>query len=173
MQRKSSLISVLLLAIPMVANAEVNSIKPGLWEVTTTSELLGLASQIPPSKMKDLDNLAKEYGFEMPAIQNGAAKSNACITQEMANQKVLPDSFQTQVGCVVKNVTHNGNSYRADYVCENPQLKGNGSAQGTLTTPESFTGSTTFSGVVQGAPVSDQADVIGKWISTDCASAKR
>ena len=69
--------------------------RPGLWEITTTSDLLNFASQIPPDQMKNLDALAKEYGFDMPVIQNGAAKSNTCITPEMANHKVVPDSFQT------------------------------------------------------------------------------
>ena len=144
--------------------------RPGLWEVTTTSKLLSLVSQIPPDQMKNIGDFAKEYGFDMPAIQNGAAKSNVCITKEMSEQKVLPDSFQTQAGCIVKNVTHNGNSYQANFVCDNAQFNGNGVAEGVFTTQESFTGTTTFNGTVQGNPISDKADIAGKWLNSSCES---
>lgn len=150
------------------ANAADNVMRPGLWEVTTTSKLLGLVSQVPPEQMKDLGDLAKQYGLEMPEIQNGAAKSNACITQEMADQKVLPDSFQGQAGCTVKNVSRTGNHYQADYVCDNAQFSGSGKAEGTFTSLESFVGKTTFSGTVQGNPINDQANITGRWVSNNC-----
>lgn len=152
-----------------VLNAADNVMRPGLWEVTTTSKLLNLVSQMPPEQMKDLGDLARQYGFDMPDIQNGAAKSNACITQEMADKKVLPDSFQAQAGCTVKNVSRNGNRYQADFVCNNEQFTGSGKAEGTFTSPESFTGTTTFSGTVQGNPISDQANINGRWVRNDCA----
>ncbi|HBA09247.1 MAG TPA: DUF3617 domain-containing protein, partial [Methylotenera mobilis] len=61
-------------------NAADVSIKPGLWEVTTTSDLLNFASQIPAAQMDNLNALAKEYGFDVPEIKNGAAKSTTCMT---------------------------------------------------------------------------------------------
>lgn len=146
--------------------------RAGLWEITTTSDLLNFASQIPPDQMKNLDALAKEYGFEMPTIQNGAAKTTTCITPEMANQKVVPDSFQTPAGCVVKSVTRNGNSYHAEYVCDNSQIKGNGIADGTFTSMETFTGQTVFNGTVQGTPINETADISGKWLNSACGETK-
>lgn len=146
--------------------------RPGLWEITTTSDLLNFASQIPLDQMKNLEALAKEYGFDMPAIQNGAAKSNTCIAPEMASQKVVPDSIQTPAGCVVKSVSRSGNSYHADYVCDNSQIKGTGSADGTLTSVESFTGRTIFNGAVQGTPINETADITGKWLSSNCGDIK-
>lgn len=151
-----------------LAQAADNVMRPGLWEVITTSKLLGLVSQIPPDQIKDLGDLAKEYGLEMPEIQNGAAKSNACITQEMADQKVLPESFQAQAGCTVKNVTRTGNHYQADFVCDNAQFSGSGKAEGTFTTLESFVGKTTFNGTVQGNPINDQANITGHWVRNNC-----
>ncbi|WP_020166698.1 MULTISPECIES: DUF3617 domain-containing protein [Methylotenera] len=159
-------------ALATTANAAENSMKPGLWEVTTTSNLLSLASQIPPDQMENINQLAKEYGFEMPAIQNGAAISNACVTQEMANKKLMPSSFQEQAGCKVNKATQNGNSYRVEFICKNPQLDGSGVAEGTFTNAESFTGQTVFNGTVQGSPIKDQANMSGKWVSASCGNSK-
>lgn len=170
----ASQFSLTLISIAFItsAHAAETSMKPGLWEVTTTSNLLTLASQIPPEQMESINDLAKEYGFEMPAIQNGAAKSNACITQEMANKKLMPSSFQEQAGCKVNKATQTGNSYRVEFVCKNPQLDGNGVAEGTFTNAESFTGQTVFNGTVQGNPIKDQANMSGKWVSASCGNVK-
>lgn len=160
------------LSLAVSANSAETPMKPGLWEVTTTSNLLSLAAQIPPDQMENINQLAKEYGFEMPAIQNGAAKSNACITQEMANKKIMPSSFQEQAGCTVNKATQNGNSYRVEFVCKNPQLDGSGVAEGTFTNTENFTGQTVFNGTVQGNPIKEQANMSGKWVGTNCGSTK-
>lgn len=160
------------LSLAVSANSAETPMKPGLWEVTTTSNLLSLAAQIPPDQMENINQLAKEYGFEMPAIQNGAAKSNACITQEMANKKIMPSSFQEQAGCTVNKATQNGNSYRVEFVCKNPQLDGSGVAEGTFTNTENFTGQTVFNGTVQGNPIKEQANMSGKWVGANCGSTK-
>jgi hypothetical protein len=154
------------------ANCADISIKPGLWEITTTSDLLIFASQIPPDQMKSLNELAKEYGFDAPEIQDGAAKSTTCVTPEMAKQKILPGSFQDQAGCTINKVTQNGNNYRVEFVCANPELNGNGTAEGTFTNAETFAGITTFNGSIQNNPVNEQANVNGKWIASSCENTK-
>ena len=154
------------------ANPAETLMKPGLWEMTTTSYLLSLAAQIPPDQMENINQLAKEYGFEMPAIQNGAVKSNACITPEMASKKIMPSSFQEQAGCTVNKATQNGNSYRVEFVCKNPQLDGSGVAEGTFINTENFTGQTVFNGTVQGSPIKEQANMSGKWLGANCGDTK-
>ena len=85
----------LLMALHMGAHAAENKMqmKPGLWEMSASSELLNLVEQIPPNQMQNLSNLAKQYGFDMPKIQNGAATSKVCITPEMAAQNIPPVSY--------------------------------------------------------------------------------
>jgi hypothetical protein len=154
------------------ANSAENNMRPGLWEMTTTSDLLKLVPLIPPDQMQNLMNLAKQQGFDVPQIQNGAATSRVCITQEMADQKNPPDFYQSQAGCTVKNAIHIGNKYKLDFVCASSRLKGNGTAEGTFLSPESFTGRTEFDGVVQGNPVNENADISGRWIGASCAAVK-
>lgn len=154
------------------ANAAEINMRPGLWEITTTSDLLRLVPEIPPDQLQNLMDLAKQNGFDIPPIQNGAATSNTCITQEMADQKTLPVFYQNQLGCSAKNATRTGNKYRLDFVCASAQLQGNGTAEGTLTSREGFSGRTAFDGVAQGIAVKEQAAVSGRWISSSCEAAK-
>jgi hypothetical protein len=146
--------------------------RPGLWEVNTTSNLLNYASQMSPEQMQGLKDMAKEYGLEVPEIQNGTAKSYTCITPEMAKEKLLPDSFQNQMGCAVNKITHAGNQYYMEFTCDNPQVKGNGTADGTFTSAESFVGKTNFKGLAQGIQVNEQAEITGKWSSASCENAR-
>lgn len=162
----------LVLALALSASnvfAAEHNMRPGLWEMTTTSDLLRLIPQISPDQMQNLMQLAKQNGFELPQIQNGAAISKVCITQEMANQKNLPIFVQNQAGCSPKNARRSGNKYSLDFVCTGSQLNGNGTASGTFTSAESFSGRSEFTGMAQGNPVNEHADVNGRWVSASCA----
>lgn len=146
--------------------------RPGLWEIATTSDLLLFVPHIPSAQMKNIQDLAHEYGFDMPQIENGAAISKVCITPEMASQQVLPNFYQTQAGCASKKATRNGNSYQVEFSCDGADLKGNGVAEGRLTSAETFTGQSKFTGTVQGSPVNEKADISGKWLNANCAEVK-
>ena len=154
------------------ANAAETNIRPGLWQITTSSDLLKLAPHIPADQMQSIKDLASEYGLEMPQIENGAAISQTCITQEMANQKALPNFYNAQLGCTSKNATRNGNNYKTDFVCTSADLKGSGTATGTITGPAAFTGQTNFTGEAQGNPVNEKADINGQWINASCGVVK-
>ena len=171
---RKTLIGLTLIAplLASIANADETNMRPGLWQITTSSDLLRLAPHIPADQMQNIKDLAKEYGLEMPQIENGAAISQTCITQEMVNQKTLPNFYNTEFGCTSKNATRIGNSYKVDFVCANTDLKGSGTAAGTITSPESFTGQTNFAGEAQGNPVKEKADINGKWINASCGAVK-
>jgi hypothetical protein len=151
-----------------LAHASGNSVRPGLWEVTTTSMLLALVPRIPPDQMQQLSDLAKQYGLEIPRIENGAATSRVCITQEMANHEI-PSYFHVhQTGCSVKNATRSNNSYKMDLVCTGSPVKGTGRGKGSFSTPERFSGWTVFTGTMQDRPFNEHADTSGRWIGASC-----
>lgn len=154
------------------ASGVENSMRPGLWEMTTTSDLLKLVPHIPPDQMQRLLGLAKQYGVDIPQIKNGAATSRTCITQAMAEQKKFPDFYQRHAGCSTSNASHTGNRYQVDYACNGPQVSGSGSAEGVFTTTETFSGRSTFAGTVQGATIDERADIKGRWISASCSAGK-
>lgn len=154
------------------AHAAEDSMRLGLWQITTTSDLLRLVPHLPPDQMQSIKDLAKDYGLEMPQVENGAAISQTCITQEMVDQKTLPNFYNAELGCTSKNATRSGNNYKVDFVCTSADLKGNGTAEGTITTAKAFTGRTNFSGEAQGNPVNERADINGKWINASCGAVK-
>lgn len=153
-------------------NADPNQIRPGLWEVTTTSELLNLVPHIPPDTMQQLTVLAKQYGLVMPEIRNKAALSHICITPSMAAQDIPTYFYDGQSGCEVKNATRNGNRFYIEMVCNNTQFQGNGAAEGVFTGPESFSGHTEFDSIVMGAPVHATAETHGRWMGERCTVAQ-
>ena len=154
------------------ANTVETNLRAGLWQITTTSDLLRLAPHVPPEQMKNIKDLANEYGFELPRIENGAAISQACITQEMATQKTLPNFYQSQLGCTSKQAGRDGNNYKVDFVCASDELKGNGTATVTITNPKAFIGQTNFIGQAQGNAVNENADISGKWLNASCGAVK-
>lgn len=149
-------------------NADQSPIRPGLWEVTTTSELLNLVPHIPPDTMQQLTDLARQYGLVMPKIQNKAAISHVCITPAMAAQEIPSYFFDGQSGCTVKNAMRNGNRFQVEMACNNAQFQGNGTAEGMFTSPETFSGHTEFDSLVMGAPVHATAETNGRWIGENC-----
>ncbi len=146
--------------------------RPGLWEVTTTSDLLRLVPAIPPDQMQRLMNLARQNGVDLPQINNGAATSRACISPAMAARQTLPILYQHQAGCSTRNATRDGNQYRLEFVCSSANVKGKGKAQGTVNNAESFAGQTAFEGTVQGTPVNEHADISGRWLEANCGAVK-
>ena len=149
-----------------------NVIRPGLWETNTTSDLLKLVPSIPPDQMQNLMNLAQQHGIDMPKIQNGAASARICITPEMAAKKIVPGLFQNQSGCSVSHTVRDGNRYIIDYSCANANVTGKGKAEGSFSSPEKFSGRTTFDGVVRGNPIVQQAESTGSWLSASCGAVK-
>lgn len=164
----------LLTAIGLLPFAEAaeSAIRPGLWEVSTTSDLLLLAPYIPPDQMTALQGLAKEYGVDMPHIENGAATAKTCITPEMAKANIIPGAYQSQWGCTVKKAVNNANRYQLEYQCASAEVSGTGIVEGTFTTPSTFTGQTTFNGTVQGNPLNERAGISGQWLNADCGNIK-
>lgn len=154
------------------AHSADNNMRPGLWQITTTSDLLILVPHLPPEQMQGIKDIATEYGLDMPQIENGAAISQMCMTQQMVDEKTLPNFYNVELGCSSKNATRSGNQYKTSFVCASAELNGNGTAEGTITSPQTFTGQTNFTGTAQGNPVNEQADVSGKWINANCGAVK-
>ena len=168
-------VSVVLMTATADAAAQASAeivMRPGLWEVSTTSPLLKLVPQISPDQMAKLRQLAGQYGVGMPDISSGAATGKVCVSPTMAQQNILPGLDQARSGCRSHNARRNGSHYQAEVTCANEKFSGRGIAQGDFTTTESFTGRSTFQGTVQGIAVDEHAETSGRWISADCGELK-
>jgi hypothetical protein len=154
------------------ANAADANLRAGLWQIETSSDLLLLVPHIPADQMQNVKDAAAEYGLELPQFENGAAISQACITQQMAEQNTLPNFYNAELGCASKNASRNGNNYKTEFVCNGEALKGNGTAAGTINNAQNFSGQTNFVGTAQGNPVNERADISGKWLNASCGAVK-
>lgn len=169
MNRFTTLIlGALLTTHPTLSAAADIAPRPGLWEISATNDLLALAPQIPSDQMEKLRGLARQHGFDMPKIENGAASTRICITPEMAAQNTMPDLYQQQSGCTTRNAVRTGARYSMDISCSGGQVRGSGRSEGMLENPERFSGTTTFNGTVQGNPVNEQAQISGRWVAASC-----
>lgn len=164
------ILSTLLLMLIATTSSAENSIRPGLWEITTKSDLLAQVPRLSPQQMDQIAVLVKRHGMEMPKIENNAMTSRVCITPEMAQQDTPTYFYENQSGCVVMNATQSDNQYRVDLVCENAQFKGNGVAEGSFASSESFAGTTTFDSVATGKSVHITTETSGRWIGENCAA---
>lgn len=159
-----------LTCVPWLAIAATSAgVRPGLWEIQTTSDLMRRA-QISPENVRDWKALAEDYGIDTSQIPAGDEPSQVCITPTMANSSRPPDVHDAESGCSTKNATRNGNKFSLEFVCSGPQLKGTGTAAGTFTTAEKFVGRTRFKGVAKGIPVDEEADIKGQWRHSDCGA---
>ena len=149
------------------ATTATTNIRPGLWEIKTTSDIFKLA-QLSPESIQNLKNLAELYGVDISQLSMGKTSSQVCISPETANASTPPNFHDPDSGCKTKNPARNGNKYSYEFTCPGPQMKGTGTAQGTFTTPEHFSGKTRFSGVAQGIPVDEQGDISGRWVGSNC-----
>jgi len=164
------LISILFGLLVTTSSFAHQHIRPGLWEITTRSDLLALVPHIPSEHMQQLSDLARRYGLKLPKIENGAALSKICITPEMAKQEIPVYLYEDRSGCTVQNAKRTGNSYELDLICTNLHFQGNGTAQGTFTSPENFSGNTEFDSTVAGNPVHASAQTNGRWIGERCTA---
>ncbi|TXI20173.1 MAG: DUF3617 domain-containing protein [Nitrosomonas sp.] len=155
----------LILTAPSLAHEHI---RPGLWEITTKSDLLALIPHIPSEHMQQLNDLANRYGLKLPSIEGNTAVSKICITPDMASQEIPAYFYENRSGCTIQNATRTGNSYKLDLVCNQQHFQGNGTAQGKFTSPENFSGSTEFDSSVSGHPVFASAETTGRWIGEHC-----
>ena len=158
-------------AISATGPAEAG-MRPGLWDVSTTSPLLKLVPQISPDQMAQLRQLAGQYGIGMPNISSGAVTGKVCVSPAMARANVMPGLEQARSGCRSQNARRSGSHYQVEVTCESENVSGSGRAEGDFKTPETFTGSSQFRGIVQGMPVDEHAETSGHWLSADCGGLK-
>ncbi len=167
-----TIMPAILLSVVCTTGQADSTIRPGLWEVTTKSDLLGLVPYIPSEQMQQITSLARQYGLEIPHVQDGAVTSRVCITAEMTEQDIPSHFYEDQSGCTVRDASRTGNRYQVELVCDNSQFKGDGHAEGIFSNPENFTGRTEFNSTVQGTPVYVYADTVGRWVGEQCEAAQ-
>jgi len=163
--------SIVAMAVALFSTAAAAEIKPGLWEMTFKSD------QTQQKQMPNLTPEQKEQmekmGIKMPTTRDGAIVQQVCITQADAARNKTPGAPRdTSSECKLTNQNRSGNTYRADLVCDGPNLKGKGVLKGTYASDMSYTSSYDFTGTSKGRPVNQHHESSGKWLKADCGAVK-
>lgn len=156
--------------------AAAQSVKPGLWEISTRmthgdqemqaamQQMQQQMASMPAAQRKQMEAMLANQGMALDG--KGGMRVKSCITPEAAQKLEVP----TQEGdCTTTPGTRSGNTMRFSYQCTDPVAKGQGSV--TFVSPTAYQlhsdSSVTEDGKTQ--KVSMQAE--GRWLSADCAGA--
>lgn len=155
------------LSLSAMAGAHAETMKPGLWEITTQMEGAGMPAMpaIPPEQMAKM----KEMGIKMPNMgsQGMGVTVRHCVTKEQAEKGVPPQPKNDQ-HCEQKSVKREGNKVSWSMECTGErQVSGTGSI--VFESPESYKGSSTINmkDPQRGAMTMKQS-YSGKWLSASC-----
>jgi hypothetical protein len=161
-------VAIVAIALPLSA-AATGSMKPGLWEMTMKSDMFKQMPEIPAAQREQM----RQMGIELPEKRGDTLVQKVCITPEMAARDQFPTSgHDMQSGCKLKNQNRSGSSYRAEMVCDNPNMKGTGVIQGSFSGNERFTSSYEFKGTVDGKAMTHRQESSGKWLASSCGNVK-
>lgn len=145
----------------------VETMKPGLWEITSQMDGAGMPAMpaMPPEHMARM----KEMGIKMPGMggQGMSITVRHCVTKEQA-EKGVPPQPKNDRHCEQKSVKREGNKISWSMECtgEHP-VSGTGSV--VFESPERYQGESTINmkEAKRGAMAMKQS-YRGKWLSASC-----
>lgn len=158
--------------------AAAQSIKPGLWEMTTKmggnpqmeqamAEMQKQLASMPPGQRKQMEEMMAKQGVKMGAGAGGGMSAQVCITKEMAERQEMP---MNQAGCKITSQSKSGNVTKMAYACTNPPSSGEGTY--TYHSAEAFSSKMVVKTAAQGRTETMTMDGTGKWLKADCGSVK-
>jgi len=153
------------------------SIRPGVWEYTTTIKsqngemekaMVQMEQQmasLPPEQRKMMEKSMASQGVALGSKSNSV---RVCVTKENATQKFIPSSDGQ---CQQTIVRQTGNSVWFKFACKgNPPSSGEG--EYTFSGDSAYKGRMTVKTKTQGRTETVQMNYTGKWISSDCKNIK-
>jgi hypothetical protein len=170
------LLAAALAAFACAAGAQ--SLKPGLWEVTSKvqagggptgqqmAEMQKQMANMPPEQRKMMEEMMAKQGVK-PGGPGAGMSVKMCMTKEMAENNELPAQ---QGDCRTTQQSRSGNTMKFSMACSNPPSTGEG--QVTFAGPEAYSMKMVVNAQVQGKPEKMTMDGAGKWLSPDCGSVK-
>lgn len=174
--KKTTLGALLLLACSLPAAAQ--SIKPGLWDLssqfTSPDPQLQAAmntmqqrlASMPPEQRAQMESVLRKNGVQLDASSSGGLRTRVCMTREMAERKEFP----VQPGeCTQKYTEQSGGKGLVSFSCTKPRLNGQGEI--TMLSDTSYRAHVRVTSQEHGNQTVD-TDVTGTWAGADCGSLK-
>lgn len=158
-------------------NAASSSLRPGMWEYTTTvktqsgemekamAQMEQQMAMLPPEQRKMMEQTMAAQGVAKSSKPN---TYQICVTKEDAQKGLIPSSDPQ---CRQKIVRKSGNTVWFTYTCKgNPPTKGEGTY--TLIGDNAYKGTMKVRTMVNGKTETVEMVTKGKWLSKECKTLK-
>jgi Protein of unknown function (DUF3617) len=164
------LLAVPLLALPVAAFSDPLNVKPGLWEVVTTTHSSGLPamdlSKLPAEQRAKIEAMMKE---EM-AKQAAPKTTRECMTKEKIEKELFKDK-DMDPSCRRTSVVATGAVQEFKIECGKNQQKMTGTMRFEAVTPENVKGAVKV--VTEGGTsFTATSTFVAKWLGADCGDVK-
>lgn len=156
-------------ALALLATAQAQMSKPGLWEYTSNMKMEGMPQpQIPPDQLAKMQAM----GIKIPGMGGQPTKVKMCMTKEMV-EKNGGTAPQRDPGCHMDNIQKSVGGMKADLVCSGQNFNGTGSVEGTRTDENHGQGHMHFKGTGKGGrPIEWTMDSTSTYLGPDCGDVK-
>lgn len=169
--------AVLLTLTALPANAQ--SMKPGLWEVTSKmggnpemdkamAQMQQQMASMPPEQRKMMEDMLAKQGVGGMGASAGGFSTRMCITKEMADRNQMPVQQQGDCKTTISDKTATG--MKMAFTCTNPPSSGEG--QFSFTSDSAYSMKMKVNSNVQGKAQTTTMDGAGKFVAADCGSVK-
>jgi Protein of unknown function (DUF3617) len=170
MIRKGLSFAVCMLVPFAIHAAEKLNVKPGLWEITSSSSISG----VPPLPKDVLDKLTPEQRAEMEAaFKDEASKGpqvdvdRECVTKDEIDRPFQPADAED---CTHTLTQSTRTTQEVKLVCSG-EYEGSGVFRVTASTPETISGSLDLQ-LGEGKDVMRvKSQIKGRWLGPDCGSS--
>lgn len=182
MHRNAPIIALLLGLGLAALPAAAQTMKPGLWEVTSKmggdqgakmaaaqEQMQKQMASMPPEQRKQMEKMMAQHGVAMApgAAPGGGMASRVCISKEMAARNEPPAQ---QGDCRHEQMQKSGNTTKFRFTCSKPPSSGEGEV--VMHGPEAYTMKMKTITQHQGKSENMSMETSGKWLSNDCGSLK-
>lgn len=186
MPHPQRLLLPLCLLLPGIAAAQLQNLKPGLWETTMQMRLQGergdqmaaaMAQQqkamanMPPEQRKMIEDMIAKRGMKTgPANGGGTGMAvKTCITKEMIARAQIGHQ-EGQSDCTRTMLPASGNTMKFSFSCPKPPSHGEGTV--TFTSPEAYSMKVNATSTIKGKEETTEMQSSAKWLSSDCGDIK-
>jgi len=155
------------------------SIKPGLWEVSTKmssssgemekaiAQMQKQMASMSPEQRKIMEDMMGKQGMSMSSSGPGGTTIKLCVTPEMADTSTIP---KQQGDCTHTNAPRNGNTMKFSFVCTKPPSSGEG--QVTFVDANNYQSTMSVTATRNGKPETMNMKGTGKFLGSDCGTIK-
>lgn len=160
------LVPVACIGVAVAAQAE--TMKPGLWEIT--SQMSGGNMPKMPAVSAAQRKQMEAMGIKLPGAAGGPMTVTAkhCVTKQEAEKRLPPQGEDPNTHCAQKDIKTSGNTTTWKIECTGKR-KMSGVGSMTWQGPERYTGESTFStSDPQRGPSIMKQVYSGKWLAANC-----